>query len=105
MNIMLVSVTERTKEIGLRKALGATPNVILIQFLIEALVLSVGGGIIGLLIGGGGALLLSRFIPSQVTVWAVLLAFTVSALIGIVFGVMPARRAAKMNPIEALRYE
>lgn len=105
MNIMLVSVTERTHEIGLRKALGATPNVILMQFLIEAIVLSAGGGIIGILIGGGGALLLSSVIPSQVTFWAVLLAFSVSFIIGIIFGVMPARKASRMSPIEALRYE
>jgi len=105
MNIMLVSVTERTHEIGLRKALGATPGVILTQFLIEAIVLSAGGGIIGIIIGGGGALLLSNVIPAQVTFWAVFLAFSVSFVIGIIFGVMPARKAAKMNPIEALRYE
>jgi putative ABC transport system permease protein len=105
MNIMLVSVTERTREIGLRKALGATPNIILTQFLIEAVVLSVGGGLIGITIGAGGAIALSKFLPAQVTLWAVLLAFGVSALIGVIFGVMPARRAAQMNPIEALRYE
>lgn len=105
MNIMLVSVTERTHEIGLRKALGATPGVILLQFLIEAIVLSAGGGIIGIIIGAGVALLLGRFIPVQVTLWSVMLAFFVSAIIGIIFGVMPARRAARMNPIEALRYE
>lgn len=105
MNIMLVSVTERTHEIGLRKALGATPNVILVQFLIEAIVLSAGGGIIGIIIGGGGALLLSNVMPAQVTLWAVFLAFSVSFIIGIIFGVAPARKAARMNPIEALRYE
>ncbi|MFA5933111.1 MAG: ABC transporter permease [Microgenomates group bacterium] len=105
MNIMLVSVTERTQEIGLRKALGATPNVIMIQFLIEAVVLSVGGGMIGMLLGGGIALIMRLFIPTEVTLWSVSLAFSVSAIIGIVFGVMPARKAAKMNPIEALRYE
>ncbi len=105
MNIMLVSVTERTREIGLRKALGATPNIILTQFLIESVILSVGGGLIGILIGGAGSLALSKAIPSAVTPWSVLLAFGVSVGVGIVFGVMPARRAAKLNPIEALRYE
>jgi putative ABC transport system permease protein len=105
MNIMLVSVTERTREIGLRKALGATPNLILTQFLIEAIILSVGGGLIGIILGGGGALALSKVMPADVTPSAVLLAFGVSAFVGIIFGVMPARRAAKLNPIEALRYE
>lgn len=105
MNIMLVSVTERTQEIGLRKALGATPNVIMIQFLIEAVVLSVGGGMIGMALGAGIALIMRAFIPTEVTLWSVLLAFSVSAIIGIIFGVAPARKAAKMNPIEALRYE
>lgn len=105
MNIMLVSVTERTREIGLRKALGATTRVILVQFLIEAVVLSVGGGLIGVLLGSSISLLLNQFIPAQVTFWAVLLAFVVSAVVGVVFGVMPARKAAKLNPIDALRYE
>lgn len=105
MNIMLVSVTERTREIGLRKALGATPTVILYQFLTEAVILSVGGGVAGIILGGGGALVLSRVMPAQVTVWAVFLAFGVSVLVGVIFGVMPARKASKMQPIEALRYE
>lgn len=105
MNIMLVSVTERTREIGLRKAVGAKPNDILIQFLIEAVVLSVLGGVVGILLGYGGSLIISRFFPAQVTVWSVALSFGVSALVGIVFGVAPAYRASKLNPIEALRYE
>jgi len=105
MNIMLVSVTERTQEIGLRKALGATPEVILTQFLVEAVFLSVGGGIVGIIIGGGGALLLNRFMPTTVTLWSVMLAFVVSATVGIVFGITPARRASQLSPIEALRYE
>ncbi len=105
MNIMLVSVTERTHEIGLRKALGATPGVILAQFLIEAVILSVGGGIAGIILGAGGALLLNKFMPATVALWSVLLAFFVSATVGIVFGITPARRAAKLSPIEALRYE
>lgn len=105
MNIMLVSVTERTREIGLRKALGATPKVILMQFLIEAVVLSVTGGLIGVAIAFGVSLLISLFIPAVVTPMSVLLAFGVSALVGIVFGVFPARKASKLSPIEALRYE
>ena len=105
MNIMLVSVTERTQEIGLRKALGAKPEVILTQFLIEAVVLSVGGGIIGVLLGGGEALLLGRFMPTTITLWSVALAFAVSAAIGIIFGVAPARKASQLSPVEALRHE
>lgn len=105
MNIMLVSVTERTREIGLRKALGATPNQILTQFLIEAALLSVLGGLIGLLIAYLGSLALQSFFPAQVTPGAIMLAFGVSALVGIVFGVAPARKAANLSPIEALRYE
>ncbi|MCL5409597.1 MAG: ABC transporter permease [Patescibacteria group bacterium] len=105
MNIMLVSVTERTREIGLRKALGATPSLILTQFLIEAVVLSVGGGLLGILLGASVSLIISKFAPVQLTWWAISLAFLVSAGVGIIFGVMPARRAAKLNPIEALRYE
>lgn len=105
MNIMLVSVTERTKEIGLRKALGATPNVILTQFLIESSMLSVLGGAIGLIIAVLLSALINRFFPCYVTISAVTLAFSVSAITGIVFGVAPARRASKLSPIEALRYE
>jgi putative ABC transport system permease protein len=105
MNIMLVSVTERTHEIGLRKALGATPEVILTQFLIEAVFLSVGGGIIGIIFGVGGGLLLNKFMPITVTLWSVMLAFFVSATVGIVFGIAPAKKASRLSPIEALRYE
>lgn len=105
MNIMLVSVTERTREIGLRKALGATPNVIMVQFLIESVVLSVAGGLIGVLIAQGMALIITQFIPTQVTLSAVMLAFGVSATVGIIFGVYPARKASQLSPIEALRYE
>lgn len=105
MNIMLVAVTERTREIGLRKALGATPNLILLQFLIEAALLSVLGGLIGLLIAYLGSLALQPYFPAKVTIEAVILAFGVSTVVGLVFGVAPARRAAKLSPIEALRYE
>lgn len=104
-NIMLVSVTERTREVGLRKAVGATPRLILLQFLIEAMILSITGGLIGILIGGGGSFLLSKFIPSAVTFWSILIAFVVSALVGIVFGLAPAMRASRLTPVDALRYE
>jgi len=105
MNIMLVSVTERTQEIGLRKAIGAKPEVILAQFLTEAVILSVGGGFIGILLGSGIALLLNHLMPTTVTLWSVLLAFVVSAGIGIIFGVAPAKQASQLSPIEALRHE
>jgi putative ABC transport system permease protein len=105
MNIMLVSVTERTREIGLRKAVGAKPTDILYQFLIEAVVLSLGGGFIGVMIGSLGALAMSSFIETTVTWWSILLSFGVSAMVGIIFGVAPAARASKLNPIEALKYE
>jgi len=105
MNIMLVSVTERTREIGLRKALGATPNLILFQFLIEAAILSFFGGLIGVAIAIAGTLALQAFLPAKVTFDAVLLAFGVSSLVGLIFGAAPARRAAQLSPIEALRYE
>jgi putative ABC transport system permease protein len=105
MNIMLVSVTERTREIGLRKAVGATSRDILIQFLIEAVILSLTGGIIGISIGALGSLALRSVIKSSVTLWSVGLAAGFSSLIGIIFGVAPAVRASKLDPIEALRYE
>lgn len=105
MNIMLVSVTERTREIGLRKALGATPNLIMFQFLIEAAVLSVIGGGIGLLIAFLGTLAIQSFIPAAITPEAVMLALGVSTGVGLLFGAAPARRAANLSPIEALRYE
>lgn len=105
MNIMLVSVTERTREIGLRKAVGATPRAILFQFLTESVILSCGGGLIGVSLGWGVSRVLNRFFPSEVTIWSVLLAFFVSVSIGIIFGVAPAIRASRLNPINALRYE
>jgi putative ABC transport system permease protein len=107
MNIMLVSVTERTREIGVRKALGATKGMILLQFLIEAVVLCLLGGIIGILAGGGGAMALSlkMGMPTQISMSSVVLAFVFSAGVGVLFGVWPARRAASLDPIQALRYE
>ncbi|MFN8411562.1 MAG: ABC transporter permease [Anaerolineales bacterium] len=107
MNIMLVSVTERTKEIGLRKAVGATKNQILTQFLIETMTLSVLGGIIGILLGVGLALLFKAtgLIASVITADSILLAFTFAMAIGVFFGLYPAYRAANLHPMVALRYE
>jgi putative ABC transport system permease protein len=105
MNIMLVSVTERTREIGIRKAVGARTYDILSQFVIEAVMLSVLGGIIGILIGAGGALALSSVVPTLVSWWSVVLAFFFAAAVGVFFGVYPAWKASKLDPITALRYE
>jgi putative ABC transport system permease protein len=105
MNIMLVSVTERTREIGLRKALGATPNIILSQFLIEAAMLSAIGGTIGILIAFLGTLVIQKFFPARVLPESILLAFGVSTAVGLIFGAAPARQASKLSPIEALRSE
>jgi putative ABC transport system permease protein len=109
MNIMLVSVTERTREIGIVKALGATPRFILLQFLVEALVLSLFGGLIGLALGWGFALLISVAVPgmsgASVPGWAVLLSLGFTTAIGVIFGLAPAVKAARLNPIDALRYE
>lgn len=105
MNIMLVSVTERTREVGLRKAVGATPQNILVQFLIEAVVISFVGGLIGVFLGVSFSLLIGRFFTTTVSPWAIGLAFGVSAVVGIVFGVAPAAKASRLNPIDALRYE
>jgi putative ABC transport system permease protein len=107
MNIMLVSVTERTREIGIRMALGARRRDILWQFLLEALLLSAAGGVIGILLGLGGAVMLSRFseFPVSITPWSIVLAFSFAALVGVFFGLHPARKASRLQPIEALRYE
>lgn len=105
MNIMFVTVTERTKEIGLRKALGATPKDILLQFLIEAVTLSLIGGSLGIAIAMIASTILNQFLSSTVTLSAVALAFSFSSVIGIIFGVVPSYRAAKLDPIKALRYE
>ncbi len=105
MNIMLVSVTERTKEIGLRKALGARRKDILSQFLFEAVILCLAGGLIGIILGLGASIILSQFFISEVTPWSVVLAFAFSVGVGVLFGMMPAVRASRLSPIEALRYE
>jgi putative ABC transport system permease protein len=107
MNIMLVSVTERTREIGIRMAVGARGRDILYQFLIEALVLSLIGGLIGIVIGVGASKLISQFFrwPTLISINALLLSFSFAGGVGIFFGFYPARKAAKLDPIEALRYE
>ena len=107
MNIMLVSVTERTREIGIRMALGARRRDILWQFLLEALVLSGVGGIVGVLLGIAAALALGAFSEFEIRIapWSVVLAFSFAAMIGVFFGLHPARKASQLQPIEALRYE
>ncbi len=107
MNIMLVSVTERTKEIGLRMAVGATGFVISVQFLIESIIISVTGGIFGVLLGvGASEWVLPLFgMPSSVPSWSIFLSFGVCVLIGVLFGYIPANKAANMDPIEAIRHE
>jgi putative ABC transport system permease protein len=107
MNIMLVSVTERTREIGLRLAVGAKRQAILLQFLVEAVTLSLLGGVIGIVVGLATSLLISHFAQwsTQVSLISVLTSFLFSALVGVFFGYYPARKAAFLNPIEALRYE
>ncbi|HEX7974305.1 MAG TPA: ABC transporter permease [Anaerolineales bacterium] len=107
MNIMLVSVTERTREIGLRQAVGATPGDIQVQFLAEALLLSLIGGIVGIAVGVGGSQLFGQFSGMRTVVvpYSILLSFTSAALIGIFFGYVPAQQAARLDPIVALRHE
>jgi len=107
MNIMLVSVTERTREIGIRKAIGATTGNILIQFLIESVIISLIGGLIGMTLGIVGAFVIGNFagITPSVSLTSVLGAILFSSAVGIFFGIYPARRAAKLDPIDALRYE
>lgn len=108
MNIMLVTVTERTKEIGTRMAVGASRREILAQFLAEAVLISIGGGLVGILIGVSGPLVAQWLVPEfgvAISTASVVVAFVVSLLVGLVFGLLPANRASKLNPIEALRYE
>jgi putative ABC transport system permease protein len=104
---MLVSVTERTKEIGIRKAIGATNRDITVQFLIESMVLTACGGLAGILVGAGVSWAVSKYAqwPVSLTTIQISLAILSSGLIGIVFGILPARKAASLNPINALRYE
>lgn len=108
MNIMLVSVTERTKEIGIRKALGATRSAIVLQFLLEAMTLTFFGGVIGIVLAIGISTLVMLLVPSlpaQVPLWAIVTGIATSIGVGLIFGVLPARKAAKLDPIECLRYE
>ena len=106
MNIMLVSVTERTREIGIRKSVGAQNSDILVQFLIEAIFLSLVGGSIGIIMGVAVTMLVGKLIAANAfSWWSIFLAIGVSSLVGIIFGVAPAYKASKLDPVEALRYE
>ena len=107
MNIMLASVTERTREIGIRRAMGAKRRNIMTQFLAETVILSAFGGLLGVLIGISIPYLVTRFagMATVITAWSLGIAFSTSALVGLIFGLYPARRAARMDPIEALRHE
>ena len=106
MNIMFVSVTERTREIGIRKAIGATKKIILSQFLYEASVICLVGGLIGVLLSFGVALLIDKFLmPATLSLQIILVSLTVSIMVGVVSGFVPALKASKLNPIDALHYE
>ena len=105
MNIMFVSVKERTKEIGVRKAIGATRNMILTQFLMEAVMICVIGGLIGLTFATVLSLIINQFFPSVMPIWLAVTSISLSIFVGIIAGVIPSYRAAKLDPIDALRYE
>jgi len=108
MNIMLVTVTERTREIGIRMAVGASRSEILLQFLTEAVLISLGGGTVGILVGVAIPLSVQLFVEQlhlPVSLASIIIAFTVSCAVGLIFGMLPANRASKLNPTEALRYE
>jgi putative ABC transport system permease protein len=108
MNIMLVTVTERTREIGVRMAVGASRREIMLQFLMEAILISLGGGTLGILAGVALPLSVQYFVKNiriPISPWSIGIAFTVSSLVGLIFGMLPASRASRLNPTEALRYE
>ena len=105
MNIMFVSVKERTREIGIRKAIGATPNIILIQFLFEAVTICVIGGLIGLALAFGASFFINKFFPSTLPLWLSIVSIIMSIFVGVISGIVPSYQAARLDPIEALRYE
>jgi putative ABC transport system permease protein len=107
MNIMMVSVTERTREIGIRRAIGAKKRDVLLQFLVEAVTLSLAGGTVGIILGFVTSLIVTQIFewPASIPAWSIALAFGIAGMVGIFFGFYPARRASRLSPIDALRYE
>jgi putative ABC transport system permease protein len=108
MNVMLITVTERTREIGIKKAIGALRRVLLVEFLTEALILSCGGGLVGVVLGVAVPYSVHFFAPTiqiQIPIIAILLGFGVTLIVGLTFGMIPAVRASSLNPVESLRYE